>query len=96
MLINMCSQLALQLNPRRRAAIEVYGGQVSVRGSSFDRATLAGSPQIRLHPGAQKVLFADNMISGAMVVVNNASSARFVVHDNVPDVGNGSLVVVMG
>ena len=69
---------------------------MSVRGSSFDRATLAGSPQIRVHPGAQKVLFADNMIAGAMVVVNNASSARLVVHDNVPDLGNGSLVGVAG
>jgi hypothetical protein len=61
-----------------------------VRGSTFDRATLSGSPQLRLHAGASKALLADNMIAGPMVVVNGAPSARLVVHDNIPDEGNGT------
>lgn len=66
-----------------------------MRGSSFDRATQPGSPQIRVHPGATKVLFADNLISGAMVVTNGAPAARVLVHDNLPDTGNGTVTFPM-
>jgi hypothetical protein len=66
-----------------RAAIQVYGGDVLVHLSDFQTAHEGG--QLLLGPGSGKVIFAHNLIKGAMNVTNLGAAGPTVIKDNLPD-----------
>lgn len=65
-----------------RAALQVSGGSVLVRGCEFR----ADKPQIELGPDVRRAIISDNLIRGPLRIENH-SDRHFQIHDNSPDDG---------
>jgi len=63
-----------------RAALQVQGGNLLVRGCEFQE----DKPQVALGPGVQRAVISENLIRGRLNVANQ-SRGRVVVKDNASD-----------
>jgi hypothetical protein len=64
------------------AAIQVYGGDVLVRGSDFQTAHLG--PQVLLGPGTDRAIVSHNLIRGIANIANQGAKVA-VIKDNAAD-----------
>jgi hypothetical protein len=63
-----------------RAAVQVVGGNVLVRGCEFQR----DKPQVDLGADVRRAVISDNIIKGKLRIANH-SSRKFQIHDNAAD-----------
>lgn len=65
---------------QNRSAIQVYGGNVLVRGCEFQGGG-RGKPQVLLAAGAGKAVVTDNIVDGPLGVVNQGARGAVVVNN---------------
>ena len=63
-----------------QAAIQLYGGDVTVRGCIFQSAHRGG--QVLLAPGSRRAIITDNLIAGAMNITNAGAKGVVVIANN--------------
>jgi hypothetical protein len=63
-----------------RSAIQVYGGNVMVRGCEF-QAGGRGKPQVLLAAGAGKAVVTDNIVDGPVMVLNQGAAGAVITNN---------------